>query len=607
MFFLVDLFLFYQMKQDQQETMDTPDHWKHIGMEYKEDMDLMRAFTDMKYTLSPQTQMLLQVPDSQGNTSGHLQVFPTPYSGVQTSSADNSCNNVQNRDAGSSPFLDNSLLPIHTSLGSAMKHNGNGAKMVRGDEPSLDDINLQPSSVFGNAQRGNGNFNNNNNNIGHHNPKLNNEFLLGSPEQVKEFLLDSPNFNLFHSSAKKMQTKTPLKYLNPNGNGQPPSASQQLNWDLLNSTSSTKYFYNTNNRTPLRRIDQNVLHFNNLPSSVSPFRSGGDNKKDPLTFSIGSNGLTPYGKRILHEFDPNTVASSSSNSALVDFQRARKDTFGTGTNNITSTPDVLSAGKDKKHYIMKTPNNFKSPSKKSRLGDIPNFAHDGDNKENDIYGSSPTTIQLNSSVTKSPLKIENARLNMVTSSQQKKLPQKKRQLKTMKQLEYNLDDKLLLFDKDNGLLPMDEDEETKLNLPASPTPIPHNTSKIALDNGKGLIPIPELPKMGSFKSDSIATAPKVFNSVPNTGNKVSKKPRKETKTKKKGKKQPKFQIIVSNAHKFNVSKPNTSSTGAPIMTTSVSKKINLQRSQSTFTTNQKSKKNGLPKSKSFTSASTKKE
>lgn len=580
--------------------------WKGIGgMEYKEDMDLMRAFTDMN-ALSPQTQtqMLLQVPVPES----HLHVFPTPYSGVQTSSADNSCaSHAQaNRDAGSSPFLDNSLLPIHTSLASAMKNNN--ARMARADGPSLDDINLQPSSVFGGAQqRGvtdpSQNSTNNSGSRGHINAgnghKLNNEFLLASPEQVKEFLLDSPNFN-FYNSAKKMQAKTPLKYLNPVG-GQPNSASQ-MNWDVLNSTSSTKYFYNTNNRTPLRRIDQNVLYFNNLPSSASPFK--GD-KRDPLTFSIGSNGLTPFGKKILHEFDPNGL---SSNSALVDFQRARKDNFDTG-HKVDCTPDVLTTGKDKKHYLMKTPNNSKSPSKKSRLGDIPNIAHNGDNNENDIYGSSPTTIQLNSSVTKSPLKADIARFNMVTSSQQKKLPHKKKQLRTAKQLEYNIDDKLLLFGKDNGLLPLAEDEDAKINLPASPTPIPHNVSKIALDNGKGLIPIPELPKMGSFKSESMATAPKVFNSVPNTVNKVTKKPRKDTKIKKKGKKQPKFQIIVSNAHKFSVSKPNSSnasSIGAPIMSTSVSKKVHLQRSQSTFTTNQKSKKNGLPKSKSFTSASTKK-
>ncbi|KAL3231760.1 Nuclear division defective protein 1 [Nakaseomyces bracarensis] len=563
----------------------TPDQWKKLDMDYREDLEthLMRAFD----TLSPQTQMML-LPEA-------VSVFPTPYSGVQTSSADNSCasnaihnnnnhnNSNANGAAGSSPFLINKVSKVR-------------------QEPSLDDINLQPSSVFGKCSNTNANVSNvnNGNTTSMRDGKnlVGGEFLLGSPEQVKEFLLDSPSFNMFNHSSAKKQTKTPLKYLNPN-TGQPTSASQ-LNWDLLNSTSSAKYFYNSNNRTPLRRIDQNVLYFNNLPSSVSPFRGG--EKKDPLTFSIGSNGLTPFGKKILHEFDSNTVAST--NSALVDFQRARKDTLGT---NIHSTPDVLSSARDtKKHYLMKTPNNFKSPSKKSKLGDIPNFAHDGDNKENDIYGSSPTTIQLNSSVTKSPLKIDNTRLNMVTSSQQKKLPVKRKQLRTAKQLEYNLDDKLLLFDKDNDLLPMDDEEETKLHLPASPTPIPHNAPKLTLDNGKGLIPIPELPKMGSFKSDTIATVPKVLNSVPNNTNKITKNKRKDTKTKKKGKKQPKFQIIVSNAHKFNVSKPNSSNTNAPIMTTSVSKKINLQRSQSTFTS-QKPKKNGLPKSKSFTSTSTQKD
>lgn len=589
-----------------QTIMEETPEWKRLNP-HGEDLEahLLHVFSEnMKYFASPLGNSIQ--PTAGGNG---VKSFPTPYSRVQ-SSADNSCAsnaevavaNGRNGNAGSSPFLDNSILPMNTTMTTALGEGSATKQLQHGAEPSLDDINLQPSSVFNNALnqqpsvRISGPPGNNVRSQGNGHgmlidpnsagPQNGNCEFLASPEQLREFLLDSPNFSLLNNNNTKTPAKTPLKFLN---------SSAQINWDLLNSTSSTKFLYSNSNRTPLRRIDQNVLTFNNMPSSVSPYRE----KKDALNFfGTNSTGLTPFAKReIGNDFDPSNIQTS--NSALADFQRARKDTMGLSLN---STPNVASIRKNKNSFLMKTPNNNKSPSKLSKLGNIPNFTNrDDENKENNIYGSSPTTIQLNSSVTKSPLKIDHSRLNIIPSQEQKNLPAKNRQLKAGKQSDYNIDDRLLLFDRDSGVLKHD-DEDSKLAIPLSPTPISHNKSNIALDaKNRPILPIPELPKMGSFKSDSMATAPKVFNTVPNNSQKAMKSKSKDGKVKKKIKKQPKFQIIVSNAHKFNVTKSSTTlQSGAKGPTNS--KKANLQRSASTLTTNQKPKKNGLPKSKSFSAA-----
>lgn len=181
-------------------------------------------------------------------------------------------------------------------------------------QPILPDINEQPSSVlhFGN---------------------LANELLLASPEQFKEFLMDSPaGLNFWQQ--RQTPAKTPLKFVTNNTN----LTHQQNNTGLMNSIHS-----------PLQNIDVNLMFNSASKTSLSPPRK--------------QMSLTPYGRRILNEmgtpFTKMMQPISSNNSALVDFHRARK-------HNLQSTPTSRPALRNE------------SPGSK-------------------LYCSSPTTIQLHSS------------------------------------------------------------------------------------------------------------------------------------------------------------------------------------------------------------------
>ncbi|CDO95224.1 unnamed protein product [Kluyveromyces dobzhanskii CBS 2104] len=193
----------------------------------------------------------------------------------------------------------------------------NGRTAIAGSNVSqsiLPDINEQPSSVlhFGNFA---------------------NELLLASPEQFKEFLMDSPaGLNFWQQ--RQTPAKTPLKFVTNNTN----LTHQQNDPGLMNSIHS-----------PLQNIDVNLMFNSGYKAAFSPPRK--------------QMSLTPYGRRILNEigtpFTKIMQPTSSNNSALVDFHRARK-------HNLQSTP-----------------------TSRPGLGN--------DSPGSRMYGSSPTTIQLHSS------------------------------------------------------------------------------------------------------------------------------------------------------------------------------------------------------------------
>ncbi|SCW01444.1 LAFE_0D12706g1_1 [Lachancea fermentati] len=319
---------------------------------------------------------------------------------------------------------------------------------------TLSDMNVQPSSVL----------------------QLSNEFLLASPEQFKEFLFESPaRLNLLH----KTPAKTPLRF--------------------FNSTAVTSSQQQQAQITPLRNIDINLM-FNskNKPRTSSP-------SKRYLS-------LTPYGKRVLNDIGtPYAKMLASSNSALVDFHKARKD----------STKTTFTPLKNRQSRSTRSLNS--NHNEEGFSSDIEEATdRDGD------CGSSPTTIQLNSSVTKST----RDKLGPISSKESPVFSSK------YAEREPNIDETLFEVEK----------------LPLSPTPKPQSS-----DLDVTSIKIPELPKMGSFKSERSL-------SVANGTKKVSKK-------------QPKFQIIVTDANSFN-------STKGTVMggdTNGRKRKPGLKRSQSELT------------------------
>ncbi|CCD23039.1 Ndd1p NDAI_0A08870 [Naumovozyma dairenensis CBS 421] len=482
---------------------------------------------------------------------------------------------------------------------------------------TLNDMNVQPSTAlnFGTA--------------------FPNEFLLASPEQLREFLLDSPaGFNFFH----KTPAKTPLRFVtdnagihsNTNSNNKNNNNNNNLfNIPVVSSsverTNTNNNNNNTNNnnvlysmlnsRTPLRKIDLNLMfNSNQLSNSMSPSKRI-------------SMSLTPYGRRILNNFGTpypktlniNNSDNNTSNSALIDFQNARKDSNNHIVQNKLFQSPELTLQDSQTRLLMTTP----KPDKKSKLStnDIKhminnnktnnnsndihcnkenllpkaisvydninnnnsrNNDYDGDDNNNnhtDIYGSSPTTVQLNSSVTKSISKPTYLPLNKDINE----LPTLSRAilnnnhinnsihnnnipiLTTTSVIDPNLDTRLL-----------EEDDEA---VPLSPTPKNNLTNKP--------IRIPDLPKMGSFKNErtlSIASNKSTSSSI-NPINQIDKpvltsssiqKTMKSTNTgkvKRIVKKQPKFQIIVSSAHRFN-------STGGTNNLKQQKKKSSLKRSHS---------------------------
>ncbi|CAB4255451.1 some similarities with Saccharomyces cerevisiae YOR372C NDD1 Transcriptional activator essential for nuclear division [Maudiozyma barnettii] len=455
--------------------------------------------------------------------------------------------------------------------------------LMNNDGDTLEDMNMQPSTVL--------QFGNN----------FPNEFLLASPEQLKEFLFESPGgFNLFH----KTPAKTPLRFvtdskdmnINLTSNTKSVSSSNLIHLftsgngktedqDKLGGNSEFGMMNNGQDeflsRTPLEKIDINLMfnQSNILSNSVSP------SKKISMS-------LTPYGRRILHEMGtPFTRSLNPTNSALVDFQRARKDvnnnTGMSNNNELHSPPDDkenITKGRQLRNKFTLTPNNKNKTShakltrknlkkinkkndknnnthiqykdnknqllKKTSITKLPyeknsnsydNFENDFDG-DNNTYGSSPTTIQLNSSVTKSISRLDNSRIP---------------NLKNMELIDERLGDKL--FDLNAR------------NIPLSPTPKSYSSSnKLNIDTLK----IPELPKMGSFKSDSnnpISLPATLSDSSGQQNSKFNKNslsnsiststlsvdqgingPRVK-KVKKTKPKKPKFQVFVSSINKFNES------------------------------------------------------
>lgn len=416
--------------------------------------------------------------------------FPTPYSSNQVQMSQNAGQGLQsNTGESSSSLIENSMLPGAPGA----------ANLPQGE--LLNDFNMQPSSVL---QNGN---------------TFPNEFLLASPEQFKEFLLESPaGFSFLH----KTPAKTPLRF---------------VSGSLKNDENNGNLFGNPtiSSQTPLRSIDLNLMFSSNQMAAASSSPS----KRVSLS-------LTPYGRKVLNEIrTPYSKNLASSNSALADFQRARKD-----FNKLHSSPPTAKK-------MVKTPQTKLHGKSHSSIKDSARQALSKENlhlynsvqgaENEDICGSSPTTIQLNSSITKST-----TRLNAST------IPIMTREIS-----ESNVDERLFK-----------EDVES---LQLSPTPKCNNISSM------DTLRIPELPKMGSFKSE---TPPLVLKPT------VSKKAKtqnsnlhssKTGKVKKSTKKQPKFQIIVANAQKFNV----------PTSQKNTKKTAGLKRSQSLLAdnTNSGSQKN----------------
>lgn len=424
--------------------------------------------------------------------------FPTPYSSnqLQTSQNQNHQQHQQQQPSeseNSSSLMENSMLPgfptgINTATG----------------EP-LNDMNMQPSSVlqFGNA--------------------FPNEFLLASPEQFREFLFESPaGFNFLH----KTPAKTPLRFVS----GSMENENDENRGNLFGSATMKSNNNNINNlggvskytQTPLRNIDLNLL-FNSNQMAVSSSPS----KKVALS-------LTPYGRKVLNDIGtPYAKSLLSSNSALADFQKARKD-----VNRLQSTPPknkkVIRTPQGKSHNELRhmLSLNYNNQDEEVPKHDFRSCDNHKDMEDADIYGSSPTTIQLNSSVTKSSSKL-NAN----------KIPSFTREL-----TDCNIDERL--FKVEAGRLQI------------SPTPKCHRSSSM------DALKIPELPKMGSFKSERTLSIASNLSTKSTSSLSTSSR---SGKVKKSSKKQPKFQIIVANAQKFNVPTVNQKS----------SKKMGgLKRSQS---------------------------
>lgn len=543
--------------------------------------------------------------------------FPTPYSSNQdpNKNLNNISHSQQQQNSMDSSILESSInVGLYSGRNQQTNDNGNSSNnnkplsttdptvdLLNTDGETLGDMNIQPSTVL--------QFGNN----------FPNEFLLASPEQLKEFLFDSPGgFNLFHSAS----AKTPLRFvtdskdmnINLTSNTKSTSSSNLIHlFNSVSNQSDDQVTQDINNemgvvnngtdriftRTPLKKIDINLMFNstdNSLANSISPSRK--------LSMS-----LTPYGRRILNEIGtPFTRNLNSSNSALVDFQKARKDVNTSGQ--LHSTPDDKSLpkkkvskknnknnkltkvnlnkankkmainqhiqNKDKKNHITKKKINAKLNYDKFNNNE--DYEDDFD-KEN-IYGSSPTTIQLNSSVTKSISRLD---ANKIPNLRNMNL----------------IDDKLF--------------EMNARGISLSPTPKSYtNNGNLNIETLK----VPELPKMGSFKSEtnnltgslsfpptgstqmnnrtddssqssilSLSTETSALAFPINTNNSTKIKKIKKTKPKK-----PKFQVFVSSINKFN--EPNTFVPISPKYSKRDSRKSSnkLKRSQS-LTLKKKNSKN----------------
>ncbi|SCU78964.1 LADA_0A08878g1_1 [Lachancea dasiensis] len=398
--------------------------------------------------------------------------FPTPYSQQQQHQEQQLLQHQQNQQLGENTSnADDKQLASQSVENQSMVENSmlmNG----QGGAAKLSDVNVQPSSAL----------------------QLGSEFMLTSPDHFKEFLFESPaGFNLWH----RTPAKTPLRFFN--GSAGNPSAGKS---DSMNTGSQNPH----NMATPLRSIDVNLMF--SSKDKLAPTSASSPSKR--------YLSLTPYGKRILSDIGtPYAKLLASSNSALVDFQRARKDVIksspryrkGKGASRSkkhlkkpTFSPSGTEASVSSGHALSK--HNLASAEAQHGHALEEGTGHDSGLEE---CGSSPTTIQLNSSVTKS----SRNKLGFIANCP----PMPYQEDGSSEDDRENIDERLFGIGK----------------LPLSPTPKPASSNDVDVTQLK----IPELPKMGSFRSESGSSS-----SLPST-------------TKKTTRKQPKFQIIVTNANSFN--------------------------------------------------------
>ncbi|AMD20572.1 HDL172Cp [Eremothecium sinecaudum] len=315
------------------------------------------------------------------------QVFPTPYSQLQQAKRDMKLSSVgaglSIDDTNDSSSVENSMLPLQGSVhgnggsGAALGKSATGSAgdgvhtasgLKGGRLKSLIDVNTQPSMVF--------NYEN-----------FPNEIFLDLSDQFKEFreyLQDSPASINWQA---KTPAKTPLKFL---------QYQQQ--------------YQHAQQHTPLQNLDINNMFNSAGRSTLSPTKRL--YSLTPYNRKLVGDGDTPFG-RIL-------PTSSTSNNALADFQKARKE-----ENPLVKTPVTKRA----RQLNNRKPENFNaalsgsfvsslasrgayavnaapvvSDSALARdvVGNPPDLHHGqhADHDEQD-YGSSPTTIPLASSVTKS--------------------------------------------------------------------------------------------------------------------------------------------------------------------------------------------------------------
>ncbi|QLL34139.1 hypothetical protein HG536_0F04650 [Torulaspora globosa] len=398
--------------------------------------------------------------------------FPTPYSSNQVQMSQGANQGLQQGGSdNSSSLMENSMLP---GLSGA-------ANAAPGE--ALNDFNMQPSSVL---QCGSA---------------FPNEFLLASPEQFKEFLFESPaGFSILH----KTPARTPLRFVSGSLKDDANSGNLFGN-PMISSSHGKDANINKFTQTPLRSIDLNLMFNSNHMAAASSSPS----KRVALS-------LTPYGRKVLHEIGtPYAKTLVSSNSALADFQKARKDVTRLHSSpptakKMTKTPP----SKPRKKTVVESLSG-KAGSQQTLSKESLNTCEGVQEADEDCYGSSPTTIQLNSSITKSSGRLSAQRIRVMT-----------RQIS-----ESNVDDRLFKEDVEG--------------LQLSPTPKCNALSSIET------LKIPELPKMGSFKSETPPVPTKTATSK-NAASSSSSLQSKAGRVKKTTKKQPKFQIIVANAQKFSV-------------------------------------------------------
>ncbi|CCH61135.1 hypothetical protein TBLA_0E00740 [Henningerozyma blattae CBS 6284] len=569
--------------------------------------------------------------------------FPTPYSSNQinqfqqfnnnSTTNNNTHNNHQgnmnnnnhnnNNNNNNIPMRTNNIGQVSMENDSSLVENSMlpgvsmGVPVLQIDQ-QLNDMDLQPSSVLqfiNNSNIQSQQTNTNNNGLNYHNINFNsinthtntnnnfsNEFFLASPEQFKDFLLDSPAaMNLFH----KTPAKTPLRFYTDNTatNSNNNNSSNLLNLNNSNINISTSGLLGTDGSNNLFGTNLNKNNSNNNSSSsnnnntttttnnnekslknmnFTPLRNidlnlmfNSSNQLNGMMTSSPSKrllSLTPYGRKILNELGTPFAKQSgtTSNSALIDFQNLKKEQQNNLANNFKYSPSINTSIKK----LIKTPNKNLTDNKLS-LGnkdDLLSLPHPSTiDNEPDIYGSSPTTIQLNSSATKSTTKLDiNKVPNLTNKLKRSGFPH---------------------HDKPDGIITHTSILDTS-HLSLSPTPKPnmnnhhhtHNNSNhnITTTNNSGpLLKIPELPKMGSFTSEQ---TPVVLKSKPLTINKnISLNTNKNTKKITKKNVKTKFQIIVSNTKKFTNNTTSTSTSSST--TTSTSTNTNPQNTKKKDTSN----------------------